>query len=106
MCDDKKSEPNQNQEVNRTCALPAPKQFAVSGPPIDDRRGHGQASQDGKGTHQIDGSAIGQLLERVIGIEGVWFRRKPKGGVINEKLPGVGEHRHGSRHQAMPMTTR
>src|SRR5437879_137288 len=106
MDDDKKSKPNQNQEMNRTCALPASKQFAVNRPPIDDRWGHGEASEDGKRSHHIDGSGIGQLLEGVISVEGVWFGRKPKVGVINEKLPGLGEHAQGSRHQPMPMTTR
>src|SRR4030095_16171173 len=106
MNDHKHSEGDQDEEVNRPCALSTAKQFCVQRPSVMNRRRHSESGQDRQWRENENRRAIRELLERIVNVKPVRLWRKMERRVIDEDFPTVRECSSRSRYQSLPAAAR
>ena len=74
---------NQQNKMDGSRSLPAPKEPWKKREPIINRRGHRYPGQHGQRCHDENDSEVGKLLQWIELIEAVGFHRQMEGGIID-----------------------
>ena len=85
--------------MDRADCLP-PKMLRVPGKAIHHRRRHRNTGQDRQRAEDKHDSEIRDLLQRVVAIEAIRFRRQMKSRVVHPGVPCLQEHGRRSGHDA------
>ena len=97
--DDEDDVAEHRHEMHGAGGLPAAEPREV----IDERRRHGESRRNRQRTHQEHHAEIGQLLQRVVPVIAVRFRRKVEIGIVHEGAPCLNEYGSRGRHEPLPL---
>jgi len=101
--DDEGEEAEHSEEVNGARRLPAAKQLGVPVEAVDGGGRHGDAGEDSQRAGDKHDGEIGDLLQRVIAVESVEFRRQVAGGVVDPCVPCLQQHQSRLGHKPPPL---
>jgi hypothetical protein len=100
---DETDECDANKEVDGASPLSAAEYFRIQREAVHKCGRHCHTRQDRQRSHDEHGGKVGKLLQGVVAVKAVWFRRKVEISINNKGAPGLHEHTWGTGHQPFPL---
>ena len=94
---------DQQKKMNGSGGLPAPEELRVPREPVHNGGRHRNPGEHRKRRHDKHHSKVGELLQRVVAVKPVRFRRQVEGCVVDEDLPCARNNIPRGRDEPLPL---